>query len=72
MSITISTDVFCDGADCSQWVEGVTGPRTRAEDARKEAKRKGWWISRHGDFCPECVLEMEIQHEAITHLGKDQ
>jgi hypothetical protein len=55
MSLTISTDVFCDGDACSQWVEGVTGPRSNAKDARQQALRFGWSISRAGDFCPKCA-----------------
>lgn len=54
MSLTISTDVFCDGPNCSQWVHGVTGPRTDAVAARIQAKREGWAITRKTDLCPDC------------------
>lgn len=54
MSITISTDVFCDR--CDNWTEGVscaTHGRTKA--ARKAARKKGWLCSSiEGDFCPDC------------------
>lgn len=54
MSITVTTDVFCDGEGCSQWTHGITGPRTAADEARKAARRAGWLITRRGDFCPDC------------------
>lgn len=58
MSITISTDVFCDGfADCSQWIEGVTGPRSDVKSARKNAKRYGWKHRAGKDYCPACQTE---------------
>lgn len=58
MSITISTDVFCDGfEDCSQWIEGTTGPRSDAKAARKNAKRYGWKRVRGKDYCPDCQKE---------------
>ena len=55
MSLTISTDVFCDGEDCGDWTPGVTGPRTDARAARKEATRAGWRITKRGDLCPACA-----------------
>lgn len=60
MSLTISTDVFCDR--CSGWSTGftVTGPRTNARKARKIAKAHGWHIGRGGmDLCPDCVKVTE-------------
>jgi len=61
MSITVSSDVFCDGDGCSIWVEGVTGPRSDAVNARKNAKRRyGWTITRNGDFCPPCAAERNL------------
>ena len=54
MSITVSTDVFCDGEDCGQWTNGATGVRIRARAARKKAARYGWLITRKGDFCHLC------------------
>lgn len=54
VSITITTDVFCDGNDCGQWVDGATGMKSRAAAARKEAKRRGWKITRRADLCPVC------------------
>lgn len=55
MSITISTDVFCDGDGCAQWVVGVTGNRPHARVARKVAKSKGWKITTRKDLCPHCL-----------------
>lgn len=65
MSITITTDVFCDGENCSAWVFGCCGPRTNAEAARKNAKREGWSITRKGEFCPECAREEAIHRAAM-------
>lgn len=36
MIIVISTDIFCDGDDCGNWVHGATGPRTNSKQARLE------------------------------------
>jgi hypothetical protein len=55
VSITVTTDIFCDGDDCSQWTHGAVSRRTAASAARKNARRAGWKITRKGDFCPECV-----------------
>jgi hypothetical protein len=67
MSITISTDVFCDADGCGQWAHGITGARTNAPGARNNAKRLyGWSITRKGDFCPECaraLLSKDTTHE---------
>ncbi len=71
MSLTISTDVFCDGPDCSDWAPGVTGPRTDARGAREEAKRVGWQIRRHGDFCPVCAARDFItKHSGGEHVSE--
>lgn len=54
MSITVTTDVLCDGIGCSQWIHGVTGPRTDARSARNNARRDGWSVTSRGDLCPDC------------------
>lgn len=58
MSLTLTTDVFCDGIQangepCPQWTEGVTGPHSDAKGARASARRAGWTTGRK-DYCPEC------------------
>jgi hypothetical protein len=59
MSITITTDVFCDR--CSDWVHGTTGPRPDAWTARLSATRMGWSrIKEDGklkDICPNCNVK---------------
>jgi hypothetical protein len=65
VSLTITTDVFCDGDDCSQWTFGVSGPRSDAKAARTNAKHAGWSITRRGDFCPECAKQERIYQEAM-------
>lgn len=65
MSISVTTDVFCDGNGCSLWTHGVTnGSRTAAKHARREAKRAGWSITKRGDYCPACAaaLSREAGH----------
>ena len=57
MSITISTDVFCD--NCVVWVEGISGRGfVDKKTARKNAKIQGWIsIYRNKkliDLCPAC------------------
>lgn len=54
MSIAITTDIFCDGYDCGDWVGGVVGPRTNKTGALKEAKRHGWKITSRHHLCPKC------------------
>lgn len=59
MSLTVTTDVFCDGDACVAWIGGVTGNVKEAQAARAEAKSYGWirrkvagaWV----DLCPECA-----------------
>ena len=55
MSITITTDVFCDR--CPMWVHGVTGSGSRSADARRVAKASGWTRRDGRDLCPDCVAE---------------
>lgn len=66
MSVTVTTDVFCDGVEpsgmlCQQWISGeVVGPRSDATGARKTAKRAGWVRSTANgrDYCPTCHKRM--------------
>jgi hypothetical protein len=55
MSLTISTDVFCD--QCSDWTYGPTGPRTNKKLAPAMAKRAGWKITSRKHLCPRCAHE---------------
>jgi len=58
MSVTISTDVFCD--QCGNWIEGVTGAKPRHKEARRVAKEAGWsYHPSHGyqDLCPICAAD---------------
>lgn len=52
MSVTIVTDVFCDG--CNTWTAGTTGPKPEVREARKSARRAGWQCDSTGDWCPDC------------------
>jgi hypothetical protein len=56
MSISVTTDVFCD--KCNNWEHGVTGNRVKSRLARNAVKQKGW--TKHIgsgsiiDLCPHC------------------
>lgn len=57
MSITILTDVFCDG--CRRWTYGIVGGRAKTKEARIVAKNAGWTRRRCEDeklkdYCPTC------------------
>lgn len=57
MSLSVTTDVFCDGPDCRRWQYGTQG-RLRAEgrEARRVVQREAGWVYRDGlDLCPACV-----------------
>ena len=58
MSITVTTDVFCDL--CGDWHSGVSGTKPQAKDARRSAKHFGWIYKKDEvdgemqDICPKC------------------
>ena len=62
MSITVTTDVFCD--KCPRWVHGVVAHKKMTQLAREEAREQGWvrqydhktntWL----DVCYECKSEV--------------
>lgn len=69
MSITISTDVFCN--ICGNWIEGSCGPRPQVRQARRAAKKAGW-LRCHSPFdgclidaCPGCVKEYSLPTTAL-------
>lgn len=54
MSITITTDVFCDACGMA-WVFGCTGSRPDSRKARRAAKTEGWERRGNLDVCPSCA-----------------
>jgi len=66
MSVTITTDVFCDvnGDQCAHWTNGVTASRSDTPGARRIAKDRGWRrctipdTGKVGDVCPPCFREV--------------
>lgn len=64
MSITVTTDVFCDG--CGNWINGVyTHNRAAITRARSVALRNGWKVvtdSTHlkRDYCPDCAAALDL------------
>lgn len=65
MSVTITTDIHCDGEGCDVWTRGTTGPRPGAHAARVAAQRAGWQITRKRDLCPACKREEAIHRLAM-------
>jgi hypothetical protein len=63
MSITITTDVFCDGDGCGTWTGGVTGFIANPVAARWQAKGKGWKRINRKDLCPACAEKYRIEHK---------
>lgn len=55
MSITVSTDIFCDKDGCGHWVYGVTGMRSDKNGAQAKARQQGWYCSTRRDLCPACA-----------------
>ncbi len=53
MSLTITTDVFCDVCNM-QWVFGDVGKVALPRRARVNARAHGWTRRGHLDVCPEC------------------
>lgn len=74
MSLTITTDVFCDAPDCLAWIGGTTGARTDALGARRAAKMHGWVRRNRKDLCPEHadsgpVAPMEPSEHVVLVFG---
>lgn len=70
MSITVTTDVFCDV--CNNWTDGCSSSanKIRRKSAREAAKRAGWKRIRVNgsmrDLCPGCAnLPIDELEEAI-------
>lgn len=61
-----TADTFCDGKDCSVWVEGLTSysPPLKQE-ARKIALCHGWHNVKGKDYCPRCygILQLQDQYK---------
>ncbi|MCP4262779.1 MAG: hypothetical protein GY774_35520 [Planctomycetes bacterium] len=61
MATVITTDIFCDGEYCSQWVHGTTGSQVRATEARKNARKEGWHRlkieNEFKDLCYDCYKD---------------
>ena len=61
MSISITTDVFCD--ICGSWTFGAVGSKSSPQAARCNARRQGWLRCRSpisnkmSDICDVCAKE---------------
>lgn len=72
MSLTITTDVFCDS--CADWTEGHAGHKIDGRAARIVAKASGWErrkIDRKRfDLCKTCrLLPLEEIRENLHNMG---
>lgn len=63
MSLSVITDVFCDGAGCNAWTEGADAHPTHAQGVRARANaRLAGWVRRNGlDLCPYCKIRPEYR-----------
>jgi len=62
MSIVYTADVFCDGNDCSQWTNGVTGAKPPEKWRVRMQARAGRWVRVGGkDYCPACAKAQAIE-----------
>lgn len=57
--IVYTADVFCDGANCRAWTNGVTSSIVPSKaEARHVASKIEKWTSKKGkDFCPKCAAK---------------
>ncbi len=52
MSISITTDLFCD--QCSHWQPGCTRRAAASREVLAAARQVGWTITRGKHLCPAC------------------
>jgi hypothetical protein len=53
VSVTITTDVFCD--ECSHWAHFGTGTKSQTGEALRAARAAGWTVLASGRCtCPKC------------------
>lgn len=62
MSITITTDIFCDSLGCGKFV-GVSAKGKCSALARQEARQQGWVRIDGLDLCPHHKPLIVPQHE---------
>jgi hypothetical protein len=57
MSITITTDIFCNR--CGKWATGHKDPKEASvQKARRYLKMQGWkYLWNRYDVCPACVKD---------------
>jgi hypothetical protein len=73
MSISVTTDVFCDICH-DNWISGLTSHTVQSVCARRIARMAGWTRVRVAgrllDVCPECTARRK-QHDrrGRTHHG---
>lgn len=72
MSITVTTDVFCDW--CSNWIEGTVAKCAHTQKSRAMAQESGWifrWSvarQRYEDICPGCLDKLEEEETNDTNV----
>jgi hypothetical protein len=74
MSITVTTDVFCDNEDCSAWEFGYVGNVMNVNAARRRAKSCGWTrknvMGDLMDLCPECTKKLTAYYNQSEETSK--
>ena len=67
MSITITTDVFCDL--CGDWTHGAVGVKILAKEARRASLRAGWTNRGGKDICPNCNGNQKFVHPDTSYVS---
>ncbi len=66
MSISVTTDVFCNGCNEMCWEWGCTEGRQNIPSARRQVKSIGWSYSKGKDYCPECTERRAHPERTVT------
>ena len=67
MSITVTTDVFCDW--CSSWTEGMIAKDKDIYHSRAMAREEGWRLrwsikrQKYEDICPKCLEKLKEEEQ---------
>lgn len=72
MPIRYTADVFCDGPNCSQWIEGVTSeiPPKKLAAWRAHAAKSHWIRYRGKYYCPACVADAKRENYSAFNYAK--
>lgn len=71
MSFVITTDVFCDGENCGQWIHGVSTYQVAKNTAKRNARQNKWLITPSKHYCPYCVEKLTKENK-LTDFQKNK